>query len=38
MVQDICMEHSGSEARIAQLEKNDADISRRLRELEIAVW
>jgi len=38
MVQDTCMEHSGCEARIAQLEKNDDDIFRRLRELEIAVW
>ena len=35
---DINPEHSGFEARITQLEKNDADISKRLRELEIAVW
>ncbi|MBP2655425.1 MAG: hypothetical protein H6Q73_2994 [Firmicutes bacterium] len=38
MAQDVCMEHSGTEARIAQLEKNDVDISKRLRDVEITVW
>jgi len=35
---ETCMEHSGCEARICQLEKNDDDIFKRLRELEMAVW
>ena len=35
---DICMEHSGCEARISQCEKNDVDIFARLRQLEMAVW
>ena len=32
------MEHSGCEARITQCEKNDVDIFKRLREVEMAVW
>jgi len=35
---EVCMEHSGCEARISQCEKNDVDIFARLRELEMAVW
>jgi len=35
---DFCLEHSGCEARIIQLEKNDDDVFKRLRELEMAVW
>lgn len=35
---DVCMEHSGCEARIVQCEKNDADIFKRLRDVEMAVW
>lgn len=35
---DVCMEHSGCEARISQCEKNDVDIFKRLREVEMAVW
>ena len=35
---DICMEHSGQCKAIETLEKNDADIFKRLRELEMAVW
>jgi len=38
MTQDTCMEHSGCEARIGQLEKSNADISKRLHEVEMAVW
>jgi len=33
-----CMAHSGHESRIKQCEINDADIFKRLRELEMAVW
>lgn len=33
-----CMDHSGCEARITQLEKNDEEIFPRLRDLEKAVW
>ena len=33
-----CMDHSGCEARIAQLEKNDEEIFPRIRDLEKAVW
>jgi len=32
------MEHSGCDARIGTLEKNEVDIFRRLHELEKAVW
>jgi hypothetical protein len=32
------MEHSGQCKAIETLEKNDADIFRRLREVEMAVW
>jgi hypothetical protein len=32
------MEHSGQCKAIETLEKNDADIFKRLRELEMAVW
>jgi len=35
---EVCMEHSGCEARISQCEKNDVDIFARLREVEMAVW
>ncbi|MBP2655805.1 MAG: hypothetical protein H6Q73_3374 [Firmicutes bacterium] len=35
---EFCLEHSGCEARIMQLEKNDEDIFKRIRELEMAVW
>ncbi|MBP2652100.1 MAG: hypothetical protein H6Q74_2925 [Firmicutes bacterium] len=35
---EFCLEHSGCTARITQLEKNDDDIFKRLRELERAVW
>ncbi|WP_371378957.1 hypothetical protein [Sporomusa aerivorans] len=35
---EACMEHSGCEARITQCEKNDVDIFKRLREVEMAVW
>lgn len=34
----LCMEHSGCDARITQCEKNDVDIFRRLREVEMTVW
>lgn len=33
-----CMDHSGCEARITQLERNDEEIFPRLREIEKAVW
>ena len=33
-----CIVHAGHEARLIQLEKNDDDIFKRLRELEMAVW
>ena len=33
-----CMDHSGCEARIYQLERNDEEIFARLREIEKAVW
>jgi len=35
---ELCMEHSGCDARIGTLEKNEVDIFRRLHELEKAVW
>jgi len=35
---DNCFQHSGHQARIEQCEKNEADIFKRLRELEMAVW
>lgn len=35
---EVCMEHSGCDARITQCERNDSDIFKRLRELEMAVW
>lgn len=35
---EVCMSHSGCDARIKQCEQNDADIFKRLRELEITVW
>jgi hypothetical protein len=38
MVQEVCMEHSGQCKAIETLEKNDADIFKRLREVEMAVW
>ncbi|WP_325538461.1 hypothetical protein [Sporomusa sp.] len=34
----VCLEHSGQCKAIETLEKNDADIFKRLRELEMAVW
>ena len=33
-----CMEHSGCEARITQLEKNDIDIFGRLHNAEETLW
>ena len=33
-----CMDHSGLESRIKQLERNDEEIFPRLREIEKAVW
>jgi len=38
MVQEVCMDHSGQCKAIETLEKNDADIFKRLREVEMAVW
>ncbi|HML88946.1 MAG TPA: hypothetical protein PKA28_10915 [Methylomusa anaerophila] len=38
MVQEVCMEHSGQCEAISTLKQNDADIFKRLRELEMAVW
>ena len=34
----VCLEHSGQCKAIDMLEKNDADMFKRLRELEMAVW
>ena len=34
----FCMEHSGQCKAIETLEKNDEDIFKRLRALEMAVW
>jgi len=36
--QQICVDHSGHEARIDQCEKNDVDIFKRLLGLEKEVW
>ena len=33
----VCMEHSGCDARISQLERNDTDIFKRLLQVEFAV-
>ena len=38
MVNEICMAHSGCEARITQLEKSDSELDKRLRAVEMAVW
>jgi hypothetical protein len=38
MVQEVCLEHSGQCKAIETLEKNDVDIFKRLREVEMAVW
>ena len=35
---DLCLDHSGCEARISQCEKNEADIFLRMRAVEITVW
>lgn len=35
---ELCMEHSGCDARITKCEDNDKDIFRRLHEVEKAVW
>ena len=37
MAEGVCMEHSGTCAKVEQLEKNDEDIFKRLREVEFAV-
>lgn len=35
---EVCLDHSGCEARIGQCEKNDDDIFKRLRAVEMTVW
>lgn len=35
---EVCMHHSGLEARIVTCENNDKDIFSRLRDLEKTVW
>ncbi len=38
LLQEVCMEHSGQCEAISTLKKNNADIFKRLREVEMAVW